>query len=256
MAVEDTLSGIGAGIGKAMGGLGTAFPYIVGVIVAGLLGWWAWYEMQFNKKVILYKITGNSYRMISEKARFLKDKNNITFWHLRNTGLKVDVPPSQCMMMSKKGEVAEGYLNNQGEVIWIQHAYNPEQLLKKVMKEGEDKLDAHEKHVLNFIKSFRPVSTTQRVSYSYQVDKAKAYLKTDFLRQNMPIILGGVFLVLMLIVFMMMFGKVMQPIMDASDKVTEYQKVNLEIVEVMRDMQGDIQVLKDQANVNEAIPNE
>lgn len=238
---------------KGLGGVGQALPYIFALLLMGGVFFLIWWNMQYNKRLMLYKLTGNSFRLIVDKARIKKDKNGVKFYKLKALKLIVDIPPSSCMIYSKKGEIASGYLNNQGEIVWIKHGYTPEQI-EEAIKKGRE-LDPHDRAVSNFIKSFRPVTTTQRASYAYQYDQAKSYLKSDFMKQNIPIIIGGIFVVLVLAIFMMFWGKVMQPTLEAQKTVTEYEKVKLDELQVWRDISTGVQRIQKSMNItNEGVP--
>lgn len=269
MEIGAVTSGIGKTVGGVVGSIGQALPYVFALAIMAAIGFWIWWEMQFNKRVNIYKMVGASFRLISDKARLVKDKNRVGFWHLRNIGVKVDIPPSECLIYSKKGEVAEGYMNSTGDIIWIKHAYTPDIIMKKLEKitaakaeaekKGEkatvEELDAHDKAVAEFIKSMRPVTTTQRASYAYQDDQARSYKKEDWFKANMPIILGGIFVILTLAVFMMFYGKVIQPTTDAQKVVVDYEKIRLEEFKIIQDMGARVQRIEGALNItNEAIP--
>lgn len=263
MDIGSVTGGMAKSIGGVIGSIGQAIPYVFALAAMGGIGFWIWWEMQFNKRVNIYKMVGTSFRLISDKARLTKDANRVGFWHLRNIGVKVDIPPSECLIYSKKGEVAEGYMNSTGDIIWIKHAFTPDLILKKLEKikeakargETVDNLDAHDAAVAEFVKSMRPVTTTQRASYAYQDDQARSYKKEDWIKANMPIIIGGIFIVLTLAIFMMFYGKVIEPTTAAQAVVVEYEQIRLDELRVIQDMNARVQRIEGALNVtNEATP--
>jgi hypothetical protein len=127
----------------------------------------------------------------------------------------------------------------------------------KLAEKNPENMDSHDKAVVKFIKSYRPVTTTQRASYAYQDDQAKSYMKIDFLKQNMPLIIGGIFIILVLAIFMMFFGKVVEPVIDAQSYSIEYEKLKLEELQVMQQILTGVQEIKGGLNMtNEGVPNE
>ena len=279
MAVP-TFDAMIGGAGTALGGVGVILwqlaPWLGGAILIGGILVYSYFARQYNKDVMILKISGTGFRKINDKAKLVKDKAGVSFWKLKKVKLLVDIPPSECMLPGDKGEFALGYMNSIGEIIWAQPGYTPFQILKKIKdideyKKNQQKLkengklneaealprplglDEFEKDVEPFLKSYKPVSTSQRASYAYQKDQAERELKLDWVKANFPIIIGGIFVVIMLVVLGMMWGKFMDPLnqrASQSDQATkDFETIRLQQIQLLHDIYSDVQVLKSNQNI-------
>lgn len=275
--MADYLGGIAAGLGQGANSIISAIPYIIAVgIIAGAGVWW-YFQKQYNKDILLFKISGPGFRKIADKAKIVKSSAGVSYWKLRRTKLIADVPPNSCVLPGDKGEFASGYVNTIGEIVWCSPGYNPDTIAEKLKKiteikernkkkieaaktggtpvlEPVPKLDAYEESIQDFLKAYKPVTTSQRASYANQQDKANKELKFDWLKQNFPILLGGVFIILFILVLGMMWGKFMGPLQEraaqAEANQLEYEKVQLKQYEILERIEGVVQRLEVVDNIS------
>lgn len=241
-----------SGVYNIAADLGRALPYIMGFIILVIIGLWFYFDKQYNKKVVLFKIVGDGFRLITDRAKLIKDSNGVPFWKLKTLKVKADVPNDNCMVASKGGETAFGYITSTGQITWAAPEYHPDKLMRKVHEKGETSLDAEEVKHYDFLKTFRPITTTQRASLAYQIEQAKLEVKLNW-QQHLPLIISGVVLLLVMVVFMMFFGKVMEPIISAAEVVNSGKQVDLEIVETLERINQRLQVLDGDLPVNQGI---
>jgi len=244
-------------IGASLGGIynmaadiGRALPYIMAFIFLVAVGVWWYFDRQYNKKVVLFKIVGDGFRLITDRAKLIKDKSGVPFWRLKKLRLKADVPADNCMVASKGGETGFGYVTSTGEITWAAPEYHPDKIIKKVKLVGKEGLNPEEKTHYEFLETFRPVTTTQRASLAYQIIEANKEVKTNW-QQHIPLIISGVVLLLVLVIFMMFFGKVMEPIIAAADVVNSGKAIDLEVVETLERINQRLQVLDGSTPINQ-----
>jgi hypothetical protein len=280
MAMENFMSDIGSqigqGAGTVMSTLGVAAPYIGIVLILGGVFWYLWYQKSFNKDILFFKLAGPGFKKLGDRGKVWKDKHGVAFWRSKTTKLLLSVPPSECVLPGDKGDFVSGYINTVGEVIWNRPGYHPDIISKKIvalsefnarktktLKDGKEfnesmptdlVLDDFELKVSEFLKDFRPVTTNQRASYAYQEDMAKRELKLDFLKQNFPIILGGIFIIVFIVVLGMMWGKFLDPI-NSRANANEAYKMEMEKVQnanlvLLHDIYGKVQHLESSLNLS------
>ena len=231
-----------SGIYSFLADIGRALPYIMIFVAMVAIGLWWYFDKQYNKKVVLFKIVGDGFRLITDRAKLIKDANGVPFWRIKNLKVKVDVPNDNCMIASKGGETAFGYITSTGQITWCAPEYHPDKLMRKIHEQGEASLNSEEVKHYEFLRTFRPITTTQRASLAYQIEQAKLEVKVNW-QQHLPLIISGVVLLLVLVVFMMFFGKVMEPIIAAADVVNSGKNVDLKIVETLERIEQRMQVL-------------
>lgn len=238
----DVLAGVGSGLFGAFKGVSQAIPYIMGLLIVVGISIWYYFDKKYNKRVVLFKIVGDGFRLISDRAKLQKDRDGVPFWRLKALRQRPDVPPDNCLIGGPKGETAFGYITSMGEVTWAAPEYNPGKIQRIINEKGESALDADQVRLHEFMKTFRPVTTTQRASLAYQLERAKLEQKHDW-KENIPIIVSGIVLLLVLAIFMLFFGKVMEPIIAAASVVNSYEEIHLNELKILNQINGGVQEL-------------
>ena len=177
------------------------------LVLFAILGWWIYKLIKYNKRTIIRTVTGNNVIIQTDWSKEYKDKKDgVYYWKLKKRKHKIPRPPSKALDVTNTGkEWVELYYIGQGQ-------YVPCKADKPDFSQNPE-----------FVNTFQPITESQRQTYADQMEKSLGF-KTKNLWDFMPLIAPGVVLILMLVVFMLFFGDVTQPIAEMADKTTEMSK--------------------------------
>lgn len=232
---------VGAMFASVGGGLWTIAKVFFGLGIVGLLGWFVWDYFSYNRKVIVRKIVGGRSKIYEDMAKKTTDDDGVSYWKLRKVKVgnskKIDTPPDEAIDINHKGrEMAECWITENGNVIWATDNFDPEQHLK-VGEAG--KATKGKKN-----NSFQPVSTSQRASLARQLEKAKKYNANNFLERYGAIITNGLIMIVIFGMFLMFFGKAVEPSIEMGKVVNSQLQSQKEIVETQKELKQDIEVIR------------
>jgi hypothetical protein len=263
MAIGEAVSGSLGTVTGVFGGIGRALPFILFslIIIGGFFYFLS--QLLYNKRVKVWRIRGESLKLIDDKAKRIKDKNGVIFWKFKKSKIKWDVPPDEVITSDSKGkEVAQCYLTATDEVVWIKHSFDlnkltelAENATKRIKDDSEHVLTEDEKTALHVVRSFKPVPTNHRQSYAYQQEQAKKYTDKRDLLQFVPMAMSGMFVILLLVVVFMFFGKFIDPITDLTEKVNSGKEIDLQTVQTLKSIKDDVQIIQNKVDGLEASKN-
>lgn len=198
---------------------GYAIIMLLLVILMGLVGWFVFRLIKYNKICVVRVLTGGGTALITiDKAKEYKDKKTSAYmWRLKKRKHTLPRPPPKAICLTKKGkEWADLYYTGQGQYVPAITA-NPD-----FLKENE------------FIKSFQPITESQRMAYTDQMDKALTHRSksfADLVRDAVPYLA----LVMIIAVFLLFLNEGMKPIIEQAQIAAAGSEDFKLAAEIMRD---------------------
>jgi len=223
------------------------------IVILGLLSWWIINLLRFNKRVVLRTMTGGGNVLIRTTwARQFRDKKSgAYFWKIKKVKEAIPRPPAKAIAIAKGGkEWVDLYDIGQGQFVPTENS-NPEIItigkemkilgiqVTKPLKVSNSLIPAISSNPQfaqdeTFIKSFQPITESQRSAYVDQMDKAIAYRKKgwqELLQLAIPI-LG---MVMIIAVFLLFIGEGMTPIIEQA-KIAQSSSKDFRVsAEIMRE---------------------
>lgn len=192
-------------INDVVGGLSTGIMWLI--VLVGFMGIIAWliYMMTFKVRVRIRSIVNGRTMIYDVKAKPIRENDGRIYWKLQRKVLKYNKmpsPPDDAIDIDKKGrKVFEVYLTEDGSFIPIKDNFNLERY-----KAGHD--------------SFQPFTTQQRALLINEFKESDAY-KRKKIGDLMVAAAPYIAIVLILAIFMLFFGEVVQPTISLGDKLVQ-----------------------------------
>lgn len=176
--------------------------WVLGLGALGMIGFFAFLEMQFKHKAIIKKVTNSVKSTYIDKFKIVNDKKTgITTWVLKKNKISIPPAPNECIELDDKGRYfVQYYQLDGGELI--------------PGKDGFDLSDVDKKASL--ISKIQPFTHSQRQIMVNQYTKSQSNKKkswTDMLVGAAPIMA----IILILVVFMIFYGDVVEPTVELAD---------------------------------------
>ncbi len=251
--VVNTMTGALSGTLGGIGNIGKILPYLLLIGLVFLLAWWFFGLLKYNKIILVWRIVSGRKKFIrGVKAKENKDKNGVVLWQFSKIRPKVIIapPPEEIIDVDTKGkDVVKCYLTNNNDVIWIKDESDIDTIIEEgtelyeKVKDGKlnyEDLSTSEKKDYHVAKSFRPITSSQRSSYVYQQEQNKRFGK-DNIAMLLPYIINGVFIIIVMIIVFMFWGKIVEPMNEAAAVINEGKQVDLQIVQELRDLKSGVQ---------------
>lgn len=264
--VVETMTGALSGTLGGVGNVAKILPYVLLIGLIFLLAWWFFGLLKYNKIILVWRIISGRKKFIrGVKAKENKDKNGVVLWQFSKIRPKIIIapPPEEVIDVDTKGkDVVKCYLTNNNDVIWIKDESDIDAIIKDGMKLYEkvkdgklnyDDLDEGDKSDYQVAKSFRPITSSQRTSYVYQQEQNKRFGK-DNIAMLLPYIINGVFIIIVMIIVFMFFGKVVEPMNEAAATINEGKQIDLQIVQELRDLKSGVQRIEASAGIKPEPP--
>lgn len=220
---------------------GYALVVVLIALVLGLVGWWIWRQIRYNKRVIVRVLTGGGGTLIkTDFAKEYKDKKTGAYmWRLKKIKHVIPRPHPKSISITKKGgEWVDVYYTGQGQYVPAT-ASNPDFV-----------------NTTEFVKSFQPITESQRMAYTDQMDKAMSY-KTKTMYEVAIQALPYLAVIIIIGIFMAMFNDTAQPLISMSklaEEASEDFKIGAEIMrESVQTLRG-VQVVGGPAVNTSALP--
>jgi len=188
------------------------------LLVFGLLGWWIYRLIKYNKRAIIRTVIGNNVIVQQDWCKEYKDKKTQAYyWKLKRRKHNIPRPPPLALDVTNKGkEWVEMFYIGQGQ-------YVPCKTEKPDFAQSPD-----------FINTFQPITESQRQTYADQYEKSLGFQRLS-LAQILQIAFPFIAVILILTVFMLFFGDVSKPLADMSSRVQDATiKVSESQLEMMR----------------------
>lgn len=200
-----TGSGIGQTVSNGFGSFSVAMYYLfIGLIVLAIV-FALLYIMSFKHKVVLYKATNSGTVVLFTKAREFKTKEGVPKWRLLNTKLiknSYPAPTNDYVQIAENGKfVAHGNFTTTGTLNWRKMSDNPE---------TPDSFTSEEK-LMSYVEMRRAM----------EYDKQK-------LSEKLMLLAPALVVLMILVVFMIFFGDVVEPFKEASGQI---QALNVKVME-------------------------
>lgn len=176
--------------------------------------------MQHKHVLVIRKITGSKKIISKVKFREYRDKDG-TLWYKTFKGKTFPPAPADCIDIYKNGKMwVEAYLNESEDLTYLQDA------------DDKDK-----------VKGLKHFTTNQRQLLINQLVKAqrrkgagwKEHLATIFYVSSMTLII---------IMGMIMYGEIAQPIIDANGQALQMTQLQNEQLHLLQDIKNNVQGIK------------
>lgn len=261
-----------------MAGLGEAIPIDTGINVGQAVGtvssvgiWLFFFAILLV--VFLYFVNYTSYKVnfrvkkivngrkiiINTKAKIKKNSDGMVILELRqknpfSKAIQLPAPPEEAIELNAKGkECIEAYKTSTGEYIYLKDISTIPEIPKDILNIN-DALERYRKinewkKANGVINAYQPLTSNQRMFFTGQIRKAhekKQRSVMDLIRDLAPLMA----IVIMFVMFLLFFGKAVQPFMDMSEKAIALQKENVAYVEQIKEMKSDIQTIKNEVMQN------
>ena len=188
-------------------------------IVFGLLGWWIYRLVAYNKECIIKNATGGG-TPLKEKdwAKQLKDKETgALYWRLKKRKMKIPRPIAKAIGLTKNGkEYAEFYDIGQNNLIPIDAS---------IGKFSENK---------DFVEQYQPVTESQRSFMINQIKKSQL-LKKKSLSELLVALAPYIAIVMILAIFLLFLNDGMKPIIEQAKIAKEGSRDFLMAAQIMKE---------------------
>lgn len=173
------------------------FLLLLGILIV----YGIFYLLSFKHRVRIRQLGKDGRELvIDDKAREFKDKSRVRKWKLLWTGQVVELPPDDCIDITKKGKiVSECYRTADGTIIWIRSRFDLE-------------------HFQTAHPDFEPFKTEERVMAVHEYRQAEEYKNrgwSDKLFQMAPVLA----VIMILVIFMIFFNQVVAPTRDLASNL-------------------------------------
>lgn len=196
-------------------------------VVFGLLGWWLYRLLKYNKRVIVRTIVeGGGVLIQTDFAKEYRDKKSGSYmWRLKKRKHALPRPNQKAISLTNRGkEWVELYYTGQGQYV------------PAIAANGEFA------DMKDFIKSFQPITESQRMAYTDQLEKAEGY-KTKGIMELLSQYSGAITLIIMLAVILTLFGEAMNPILELNSQsagiADKMDAISQNFLEASRNMAGN-----------------
>lgn len=195
---------------------GALWVTLVAVVIGGLF-LFLWYK-KYNKVVIVRKLVHGRKKIMMDKVRYLKDKDDNEYYKFLKLRKLVKLPPVEAIELTGKGaEFLECYLLETGEISWI-----------------VDKNDT--------INSFDPFTTEDRQFLMNQYRKAKLEGGVNWKELILPVF-GIVALVIITVSLMIFYKDMGEPLLEMADKISANNQINAQILSKMEFLLNNTQLM-------------
>lgn len=229
----------GGGSGVA-GAVSSTVLVIKVLLLAGIIGFIVYVifdQKQFKIKGFFCKVLSDGRKLyFADSAKIIKKKDGVIKWKFRRLKKSYDPAPEDVQELTTKGKIlVQGYVTKELNIVWRKDDTN----YKALENSG-----------------FKPVSNDDRRAHAYEMEQARRHME-NFLTKYGPTMIAGFTFVLILAVFMMFFGKVVQPTLDAQKAVNAGKQLDLQIIQELKTLQEDIQVITaEEKNANKELDQE
>jgi hypothetical protein len=210
-----------------------AFWIILLLAIAFFMGivFFIWWYNSFKIRVRIKEVINNSNRIIDTKCKEWYDDKQVLWWVRRDSQKRekkyIPIPPELCVDSDYKGIIHASFFYKDGKYTPIDGRYKGE---------GLD------------LQKDQPLTTTQRTLLVNNVRSAEQRRGKSLLEQ-LPTLVSIGALVLIVICLLVFYGNIAQPVIEARQLSVDNQRINLEVVQELRALKGDIQLLKNNDNV-------
>lgn len=204
---------------------GQLLPWLMIGILILAISWVIMQQGRYNINGFFARILADGRKVkFTDKARKIKTKNGIIKWKWRKMKLRTEPAPEDVQELSMKGKiVVEGYLTKENSVVW-----------RKDNTKYQDITQS----------GFKPVTNDDRRAHAYEMEQAYNHLQ-GILNKYGPVIIAGFTLVIILVCFMVFFGKIIEPSIKMQESINAGKTIDLKIIETLERIDSDIQVIKD-----------
>lgn len=187
---------------------------LVVIFFFGFIGWFVWFRMQFKNFItIRLKTKGNTDLMYFDKYRYLKRKGEgekIQVWRGRKL---FPTPPEEAKDFTTKGrEYIEAYLQESGELIFINTDNKPQNIGKKEVIDLDDK------------------EFYANAFFEAQRFKGKGVLQ--WISENA----GLLVIMFFLIIVVVFWGDITKPMIEIGEQNMNIARQNAELIETLQEM--------------------
>lgn len=191
-------------------GLGTLIIWaVMGILLIVVLTLWLTYRKN-DFKVRVRELTSNETRLIRDTVgRIKKDEEKVEYLRLwggdkDRRSLPIPSPEAIDFDPTKKKKVVEAWWSAETGYVYV--------------KDGKP------------IDGFQPLTTKQRAMLVNQIKKKEAR-KEQTWQQHIPLIVGGMTLVMLLAIFLIFIGDAVQPMHQLADRLDRSIEKNSEILD-------------------------
>ena len=224
MADIASMAGISAGsFSGIFSGLYSLVLWVLLLGVIGVIGWKIYDNKKYIYQVKLKLFTNKKFAYFQSTAKRVVD-NGADYWYIKGLKERVPVPPGYCMYQGVKGGwVAEGFYDRQLGVIWSRDEMSVEKFEQylEALKEKQEGKNTGQSINTNF----QPMTSADRSLQAAQVTKAVLRRGKDFWSmfwQALPLVIIFMFIVVVII----FWGKILQPVLDVTSSNAVISKDN------------------------------
>lgn len=244
--------GLGSMTQSLTGGASTAVTVVNWIIIIGILGglgYLIWFILQYKHQAKIKVWTNNGYYYVNDKAREVT-KDGVTQWHLWNLRVHASTPPPGARSLSKKGkQVAEGYFTPDTGVVWATDKTTRELIEQKFSKMG----DAKSTDPKEMEKDAELFTTTERAMMIDQIKRAMLRKRKNAL-EVIGQFAAPIALVIILLLVLIFWGDIAQPVQALQQSNAEISKQNAEISAQNAQMISFLTGQRGFVNISQTIP--
>lgn len=241
-----SMDGLLAGASQLADTTYTIVWIVLGMVAIGGLFLYISFIGQFKHKIRIKDIAGGRKIIFDDKFREVKKKTGEVHWHLYKRNERCPIAPSQAIELDTRGrKVVEAYRIGTGEYIFAVDKCSNE--IEEIMnlteeRERQNKLSKWKKEN-KVIDAYQPVSTNQRVMLINQIKMAQSRKTKRWQDFIMPVVGIGA-CVILIISLMIFWGDLAKPILSMGERQAEWQKQQVKMLELQKEIQQDVQIIK------------
>jgi len=209
------------------------------VLLAGIIAFMFIQLFTYKHRVQIREVINGRKRIKNYKAKDYKDKDGGVYWKLlgeKKDSCLLEVPPNESIEIDNKGKFyVIAYRSSTGDIIFSQ-----------------DKTNSFDN-----IMDFQPLTSTQRVMLFNQYKKG-AERRGKAWTDNLPMIVVGVQVLILIILLAVFIEDVAKPFITAKELQLQQQEISLEQTQILQEMKQDIQRIESNSANGEAsggVPN-
>lgn len=227
-----------------------------------------WYELSFKHYAVERTVVNGRKILLFDRFKEKRDKEGNVWYMLkkmRATELRnLPIPPSEAIEVTTKGKKAIEFCRTEtNDVIYLRDDNTfrpfPYELLNDVPQEiikiedPQKKANAISKwqaQVYGAWKqenqvtaTFKPFTTNHRQILINQYKKANAKRGKNW-RESIPQIVAIAGIVILVIALLVFWGDLAKPVLDMKDKQTASQRIELETLEIIKELKQDVQTIR------------
>lgn len=241
------------------------------IAVIAIVGVWVWLEKKYRYKVIVKDVVGSNVIIKIFRARRWVDKAKSMFWKLAGEKDKekklLPLPPDEVIIIDHKGKKwAQCFRFESGEIVWCKDNWKAMNIVPKfeVPDELQLKIDAEpdfgkKKELIdkfqrdakrnwmkdnNIVTPYQPVTTNQRLSYFYNIQKAESRKGFDWKEKIVPITAMAVLGIIILGLFIF-WGEIAAPALKANEQAIMIARINNENLQILKEIKTGQQRIED-----------